>query len=280
MQTSLNAVTAWNKLSSGRREWESVVNAFLLPISSLMIRQLDLSPASTILDVATGMGEPGLSIAASLPSAKVIGVDISDEMLGISRENAFNKNIYNFEAVCCDVTTMPFADNYFDAIICRNGVMFFNDIAVGLKEMHRVLRPAGRITVSAWGLLEKNLWINVVLEAITAVTHHKSYNKHIPGMFYCMQPGFMTDWFEEIDLQDIEEQELTGIIEFNSIEEHWRFVTTVSAAVVDALKKVDPALTEAIREIVARKINAHIIRDKLYFQWSTRVTSGTKKDAV
>jgi ubiquinone/menaquinone biosynthesis C-methylase UbiE len=280
MQKTVNAIETWNSLSSGRREWEPVVNAFLLPISSSMIRQLDLSPASNVLDVATGMGEPGLTIAALFPSASVVGIDISDEMLGISHENAIRKNIFNFETVCCDVNSMPFPDNHFDAIICRNGIMFFDDIEAGLKEMSRVLRPNGRVTVSAWGLLEKNLWINVVLDAITAVTNHKAYNKHIPGMFYCMQPGFMTDWFEEVDMQDIDEQELTGIIEFSSIEEHWRFVTTVSAAVVEALKKVDPDSIAAVREIVGKKISTHIIRDRLYFQWNTRITSGTKRDAA
>jgi ubiquinone/menaquinone biosynthesis C-methylase UbiE len=260
MEASDNSVKSWDELSKGRKEWESLVNSFLYPISSSMINQLSLTPTSNILDVATGMGEPGLSIAAIWPAAKVTGVDISEKMLKISQENAQEKGIKNFETICCDVTAMPFADNYFDAIICRNGIMFFADMAAGLKEIHRVLKSNGKVTVSAWGQLEKNLWISIVLEAITIVTHRKSYNKHIPGMFYCMEPGFMTDWFEEIDLQQVKEQEIT-----------------VSAAVVDALKKVDSGLICAIREEVKNKISTHLVGDKLYFQWNTRITTGMKR---
>ncbi|MGY0036200.1 class I SAM-dependent methyltransferase [Pedobacter sp. NJ-S-72] len=197
-------------------------------------------------------------------------------MLEISRKNASLRGIENFETVCCNVSMMPFADNSFEAILCRNGIMFFNDIAAGLQEMYRILKVDGKIAVSTWGMLEKNLWANIVLDTISEVTRHKSYNPHIPGMFYCMQPGFMTDWFENVNLQSIKEEELTGIVEFGSVDKHWEFVTSVSAAVVNALKGLEPGMKNEIREEVKRKTVTHLIDDKLYFQWNSRITVGTK----
>ncbi|MGY0036201.1 hypothetical protein [Pedobacter sp. NJ-S-72] len=67
----------WDDLSVDRKSWEPFVNKFLHPISNLLIDRLSLDLSSTVLDVATGMGEPGLSVASALPAGKVIGVDIS-----------------------------------------------------------------------------------------------------------------------------------------------------------------------------------------------------------
>ncbi|WP_315815338.1 hypothetical protein [Paraflavitalea speifideaquila] len=75
------------------------------------------------------------------------------------------------------------------------------------------------------------------MDAIRDVTKRRPYNYHVPGMFYGMQAGFMSDWLEEVQLCQVEERELTGIVAFDSMDEYWDYVTSVSAAVTDALKK-------------------------------------------
>ena len=267
----------WNDLSQSRNDWNKIVNALLNPISNKIIESLSITPrTTTLLDVATGTGEPGLTIAERFPGTIVTGVDLSDKMLEYAKENARQRNIPNYITFCCNAMALPFADHAFDAVLCRNGVMFFNNIENGLREMHRVLKPDGKITVSTWGLLEKNLWISMVLDAMKEVTGRRMYNNHIPGMFYCMQPGFMTDWFEEIGMHQIQEEEMTGIIEFNSAEEHWNYVTSVSAAVVNALIGLQLQEREQVKELLRKKIATHVIHDKLYFQWTARITSGVK----
>jgi ubiquinone/menaquinone biosynthesis C-methylase UbiE len=272
----LTSEKKWDSLSEARKKWEHIVNTFLHPISIAMIGKLSLRSDAHVLDVATGMGEPGLTVASSLIEGHVTGMDISEKMLVIARDNAKVMNIRNFTAVCCEVDVMPFREQSFDAIICRNGMMFFRNMSSSIKEMYRVLKPNGHIAVSTWGLLEKNLWIQIVLKTISEVTRRKSYNKHVPGMFYCMQPGFMTDWFEETDLRNIEEHEITGIVEFGSFEEHWEYVTTVCATVVEAMSNVDVDAKEEIRLLVREQCKTHLINGKLYFQWTSIVTSATK----
>ena len=101
----------------------------------------------TILDLATGTGDFAVE-ALRLKPTRVIGGDISDLMMNVGREKAKKLNvteILEFQRV--DSENMPFADNKFDAITVGFGVRNFENLEKGLREMHRVLRPGGRVAI-------------------------------------------------------------------------------------------------------------------------------------
>ena len=61
---------------------------FLRPAGAAIVNALDLQPADSVLDIATGTGEPGLTMAALVPNGTVIGTDLSEGMLAIADEKA------------------------------------------------------------------------------------------------------------------------------------------------------------------------------------------------
>src|SRR6185437_15170888 len=136
------------------------------PQGDEIIQDLHLKETDTVLDVAAGTGEPGLTIASKLKSGKVLITDLAEGMLEIARENAERRGINNIETLVCDVSEIPFPDNSFDAISCRLGYMFFPDMLLATKEMVRVLKPGGRIATSVWGLPEKNIWFTTTMGSI------------------------------------------------------------------------------------------------------------------
>ncbi len=101
-----------------------------------------------ILDVATGTGDVALQVADKLQPEKIIGVDISNEMLAIGRQKIAKKNL---ESVITleegDSENLPFQDNTFDAITVAYGVRNFENLEKGLGEMYRVLKPGGKVVV-------------------------------------------------------------------------------------------------------------------------------------
>ncbi len=96
-----------------------------------------------ILDIATGTGDLAI-LMAQTKADKIIGLDISAGMLEVGKKKIAAKNLSNtIEMVLADSESIPFEDNYFDAITVAFGVRNFDNLEKGLSEILRVLKPNG-----------------------------------------------------------------------------------------------------------------------------------------
>jgi demethylmenaquinone methyltransferase/2-methoxy-6-polyprenyl-1,4-benzoquinol methylase len=99
-----------------------------------------------VLDLATGSGDLALAIARDLPEAEIIGADFSAEMLAVAR----TKGLTN--TVVADALHLPFPDNRFDVVSIAFGLRNMVDWEAALREMARVLTPAGHLLVLDFSL--------------------------------------------------------------------------------------------------------------------------------
>ncbi len=105
-----------------------------------------IKPAS-ILDVATGTGDMSIAAAALNPT-KITGLDIADQMLEVGRKKIKDQDLQHIITLQTgDSESMPFATGSYDAVMCAYGVRNFEHLEEGLKEMYRVLRPAGKVVI-------------------------------------------------------------------------------------------------------------------------------------
>jgi demethylmenaquinone methyltransferase/2-methoxy-6-polyprenyl-1,4-benzoquinol methylase len=112
------------------------------------IRQLEPFAPKTLLDIATGTGDFAILAAKMLKLEKVIGADISEGMMEIGREKVKAEGldgIVSFEKEDC--LNLSYADGTFDAITAAFGIRNFADLDKGLKEMQRVLKPGGHLSI-------------------------------------------------------------------------------------------------------------------------------------
>ena len=238
---------SWNKFSAGWKKWDELVMDFLKPMGDEIIRLLNPQKNDNILDVASGTGEPGLTIAAKLSGGKVILTDLADHMLEIARENATSKGIYNIETVTCDVCDLPFPDNTFDAISCRFGFMFFPDMVLAANEMVRVLKPGGKIATSVWNIPEKNFWVTAIMGTINKNMELLPSPPGSPGMFRCAKDGFISEIFSQAGLKNISQTEIFGKLNCKTIDAYWGMQTEVGAPIVAALSKASDDMKEKIK---------------------------------
>ena len=101
----------------------------------------------TILDVATGTGDFAIACAALKPK-KILGIDISDGMLNVGKEKLKKlrlESLITLENKNAETADLP--DNSFDAIVVGFGVRNFQDLEKGLANLHRMLKPGGKLVV-------------------------------------------------------------------------------------------------------------------------------------
>ncbi len=112
-----------------------------------VIRRLMESTPESVLDVATGTADLAI-MAARNGVAENIGVDISEDMLEVGRRKVTRAGLQeqvNLETG--DAEALPFPEGRFDAATVSFGVRNFEDLDAGLRELHRVLKPGGRLIV-------------------------------------------------------------------------------------------------------------------------------------
>jgi len=106
-----------------------------------------------VLDLASGPGQPAITIAQAIPNAQVIATDVSEDMIGQARDAA--AGIPNVAVQLADAQDLSqFESNSFDVITCCYGYMFPEDKALALKETLRVLRPGGTLVATTWNRVD------------------------------------------------------------------------------------------------------------------------------
>ncbi|TKC07019.1 bifunctional demethylmenaquinone methyltransferase/2-methoxy-6-polyprenyl-1,4-benzoquinol methylase UbiE [Pedobacter frigoris] len=112
------------------------------------IRELKSLQPKIMLDVATGTGDFAFEAIKILQPEKIIGVDISEGMLDVARKKIHDRDLQHiFSVQVGDSEGLHFDNDHFDAITVAFGVRNYENLEKGLQDMHRVLKPGGKIVI-------------------------------------------------------------------------------------------------------------------------------------
>jgi arsenite methyltransferase len=146
---------------------------------------IELEAGQTVLDLGSGGGIDVLLSAKRVgPSGKVYGLDMTDEMLALARENQKKAGATNVEFLKGEIEHIPLPDNTVDVIISNCVINLSADKGRVLREAFRVLKPGGRFAVSdvvvrgevpAAVRKSMELWVGCVAGAL----HEEEYTKFL-----------------------------------------------------------------------------------------------------
>jgi len=171
----LNAdqIAYWN--GPGGQHWadrQQAQDVVLGPVSEVLIDRARARSGERIVDVGCGCGATAIALAHQVgPTGHVLGVDISGPMLARGRQVA--PAGLPVEFVLADATVHPFEPAGFDLLVSRFGVMFFAEPARSFANLHRGLRPSGRLAFACWRDPRENPFFMAPLQA--------AY-KHVPKL--------------------------------------------------------------------------------------------------
>ena len=112
------------------------------------IRVLKKKEPETILDIATGTADMAIMACKLLNPARIVGIDISQQMLEEGRKKVEKEGLVDkIQLQSGDSETINFAENTFDAVMAAFGVRNFENLEKGLSEMLRVLKPGGQLVI-------------------------------------------------------------------------------------------------------------------------------------
>jgi SAM-dependent methyltransferase len=120
------------------------------PLAKELVGIAALHPGEHVLDVACGTGAVTRLAAQQVgPTGTVAGLDVNPGMLAVARSVVHSESSIKWHEASAD--KMPLPDSSFDAVLCQMGLQFMPDKSTALSEMHRVLKPGGRLILNVPG---------------------------------------------------------------------------------------------------------------------------------
>jgi ubiquinone/menaquinone biosynthesis C-methylase UbiE len=152
--------------SESAREYDSFEKKwhFYATVAGELVRSLQLRPSSRVLELASGTGVCTSILAGLCPNGRVTGLDLSEEMVEVARQNVGVAGFSNVRFVCGDAQKLAatFGGESFDVAVCNSAFWHFPDGEAVLKGLRELLTGPGQFGMSlpSWRVGSPSKWVS------------------------------------------------------------------------------------------------------------------------
>ena len=243
----------WSAASAGWRVYDPVIVGFTRDVSEEMIRRAAIRPGMRVLDLASGTGEPSISIAERVaPNGSVLGIDLAEPMLEFAREKAARRNLKNIEFRVSDVERASLPAASFDAATMRFGIMFVPDPVAAMQRVHAALKPNARLAVGVWGPPQDNPFLRIPLDVLQRHVEVPRPPPGSPGLFSFGDRTRLPSVLKSAGFSQTETSEVRVTVSaFRTGEEYWAFTRAIAGPITKLYGSLTPAVRSKVDDEVA-----------------------------
>src|SRR5688500_13851081 len=238
----------WQESAFYWQKHHETIRTMFAPLTQALIEDAEIGTGDSVLDVAGGSGEPSLTLAEIVgPNGTVTFTDVTGEMVAIAKSEAERRGLTNMQFQRCSADWLPFEDNSFDGVVCRLGVMLFCDPPGALREMLRVTRGGGAVSLVVCDNSELNPFFYVVSGVVARHFDSPPADPEEPGPFRFAEAGVLAGLLEEAGGTKVRERKVKfDMVAPISPQELWEMRSEMSATLREKLSSVSQTEAEVI----------------------------------
>lgn len=248
------------------------------PVTQALIDDAGIVAGNHVLDVAGGSGEPSLTVAEIVgPAGTVICTDAVAEMVAAAKSEGQRRGVKNVSFQQCPAESLPFESESFDVVISRLGAMFFPDPLVALKEMLRVTKRGGSISLVVWGASELNPFSYLITNVVSRYVDVSATDPNLPGAFRFAEPGALGQILSDAGAREIKER----VLEFQiaapiTPKEFWEMRSETSGTLREKLATLSPRQADSLAHDVQEAISRFFPNNQMQFPAQMIILAGKK----
>lgn len=248
------------------------------PVTQALIEDAGLIEGDAVLDVACGAGEPSLTIAETVgPTGSVMCTDIVAEMVAAAQSEAQRRGLTNVAFRQCAADSLPFESKSFDAVVSRLGAMFFPNPLAALREMLRVTKHEGVISLAVWGKSEVNPFSYLINNVVERYLEVAPAHPNAPGAFRFAEPGSLARILGDAGGVDVKER----VLKFNiaapiSPEQFWEVRSETSGTLREKLATLSPLQANSLADEAQEAVREYFSNNQMSIPAQMIIVTGRK----
>lgn len=227
--------------------YEKAFEKLTSQFSQEALGRLGLKLGESVLDVAAGTGS--FSLAAARAGGDVLATDFSPGMINRLNQRIAEQGLKNIRAQVMDGQNLECEDASYDVTASIVGVIFFPDIAKGLSELKRVLKPKGRCAVVCWGDMEKFEMMAYLKKAIQTAVPEFEMPTQTPVWARLLGHEQLEQMMKAAGFKNVKVTNMIGKLEIESPQTFWNDFTSSAPPLAKLFEALGEENTQKTGEV-------------------------------